>query len=85
MPGTTMGAYIPSSCFKTPPIAGPAADATAPAPAFQPLYMGRHYGAAYLALPNPLGFSDTTVILSALSNLSDRSALARLRTFRPPC
>lgn len=48
------------------------------APAFQPLYMGRHYGAAYLALPNPLGFSDTTVILSALSNLSDRSALARL-------
>lgn len=48
------------------------------APAFQPLYMGRHYGAAYLALPNPFGFSDTTVILSALANLSDRSALGRL-------
>jgi hypothetical protein len=48
------------------------------APAFQPLYMGRHYGAAYVVMPDPFGLKDNTFLASGLVNISDRSALTRL-------
>jgi hypothetical protein len=44
---------------------------------FVPLYVGRHYGATYLAMPSPGAWNDTTLTLSALGNFSDRSFLAR--------
>ncbi len=45
---------------------------------FKPLYMGKQYVAAFLAVPNPGGLSDTTFTLTAVDNLSDGSWLARL-------
>ncbi len=57
-----------------------------PGPLFQPLYLGRHYLAAFFLFPAPLGFEDHTVSLTGIANLSDRSAVARvdhsLRLFR---
>jgi hypothetical protein len=44
---------------------------------FRPLYMGRHYAAAGIALPSPGSWNDTTLILSTLGNLSDKSFLSR--------
>jgi hypothetical protein len=46
--------------------------------AFTPFYLGRHYAGAYLFLPNPGSWNQTTFILSALVNASDRSWLLRL-------
>ncbi len=46
--------------------------------AFQSFYVGKHYAAVNLALPRPGRWNDTTIILTALGNLSDRSYLARL-------
>jgi hypothetical protein len=49
-----------------------------PRAAFTPFYLGRHYAGAYLALPRPGRWNDTTFTLSALANLSDGSGLVRL-------
>jgi hypothetical protein len=45
---------------------------------FDPFYVGRHYAAAFLSLPSPGSWNDTTFTLSVLGNLSDRSFVARL-------
>jgi hypothetical protein len=47
-------------------------------PWFTPFYLGKHYAGAYLALPAPGSWNDTTFTLSALANLSDRTAIVRL-------
>ena len=44
----------------------------------RPLYLGRHYAALALLLPSPGALEDASFTLSALANLSDRSALSRL-------
>lgn len=44
----------------------------------QPLYLGRHYGALYVALPQPGAWDDTTFTLSTVGNFSDLSFLTRL-------
>jgi hypothetical protein len=46
--------------------------------AFQPLYLGRHYGAAYLFLNQPGSWERTSFNLFTLGNLSDRSFVSRL-------
>lgn len=45
---------------------------------FQPFYLGRHYAAVFAVLANPGPLDATTFVLTALSNLSDGSAIARL-------
>ncbi len=45
--------------------------------AYVPLYTGVHYAGAYVYLPAPGPFNNTTLLASALANLSDRSFLAR--------
>jgi hypothetical protein len=47
--------------------------------AFQPFYVGKHYGALYATFSSPslLG-ENTTLVLSNLANLSDRSLITRL-------
>lgn len=45
--------------------------------AFTPLYTGRHYGAVYASLPQPLDFNDVYLTLSTLGNFSDLSFLTR--------
>jgi hypothetical protein len=47
-------------------------------PWFTPFYLGRHYAGAFLLLPAPGSWNDTTFTLSALANLSDRSTIVRL-------
>ncbi|MFC1610574.1 hypothetical protein ACFL6C_06425 [Myxococcota bacterium] len=44
---------------------------------FVPLYLGRHYVAAYAHLPQPGLWNDTSFTVSAMGNLSDESWLAR--------
>lgn len=46
--------------------------------AFTPFYLGRHYAGAFVLLPNPGSWNNTTFTLSVLGNLSDRSYVARL-------
>ncbi len=46
--------------------------------AFTPFYLGRHYGAAYLSLPKPGSWNQTTFVLSTIGNFSDRSFVTRL-------
>lgn len=46
--------------------------------AFVPLYVGRHYAAAYLVFAQPGSLDDATFIISAIGNLSDQSFLTRL-------
>lgn len=46
--------------------------------AFTPFYLGRQYLGAYLLLPRPGSWNLHSFTLSALANLSDRSAVARL-------
>ncbi|HET9554873.1 MAG TPA: hypothetical protein VFP50_18050 [Anaeromyxobacteraceae bacterium] len=46
--------------------------------AFTPFYLGRQYAGAYVALPRPGRWNDTTITLSVIANLSDGSAIARL-------
>jgi hypothetical protein len=41
-------------------------------------YLGQRYAGAYLLLPKPGSWNDTTFTLSALANLSDRSYIVRL-------
>ena len=51
--------------------------------AFQPLYVGRHYGAAYLFLNQPFDWERTAFNFFTLGNLSDRSYTSRLNmTYR---
>ena len=45
---------------------------------FTPFYLGRHYGGAFVSLPKPGRWNDTTFTLSVLGNLSDKSFVARL-------
>ena len=45
---------------------------------FTPFYLGRHYGGAYLLVPSPGPWNDTTFVLSWIVNLSDRSSVLRL-------
>jgi hypothetical protein len=45
---------------------------------FTPFYLGKHYGGAYVSLPNPGSWNNTTFTLSILGNLSDKSFIARL-------
>lgn len=44
----------------------------------EPLYTGRHYAAASVILPSPGTWDDTSLSLSTLGNLSDRSFVSRL-------
>ena len=46
--------------------------------AFTPFYLGRHYGAAYLSLPSPGRWNDTTLTGSVIANLSDGTLVVRL-------
>jgi len=46
--------------------------------AFTPFYLGRHYAGAFVLLPSPGSWNDTTFTLSVLGNLSDKSFVARL-------
>ncbi len=46
--------------------------------AYRPLYTGKHYGAVYGFLAGPGSWNDTTIIVSTLGNLNDRSYLSRL-------
>ncbi len=46
--------------------------------AFTPFYVGRHYAAAYLSLPRPGAWNQTTFVLSTIGNFSDRSFVTRL-------
>jgi hypothetical protein len=46
--------------------------------AFTSFHLGRHYAGAFVDLPFPGSWNDTTFTLSALGNLSDRSAVIRL-------
>ncbi len=46
--------------------------------AYVPLYLGRHYLALSLLLPKPGSWNDTTITLTGIANLSDRSGVARL-------
>jgi hypothetical protein len=45
---------------------------------FNPFYLGKQYAAAYVALPNPGSWNNTTFTLSVLGNLADKSFLIRL-------
>jgi hypothetical protein len=56
-------------------IANPVAGQPNP---FTPFYLGRHYAGAFVSLPAPGRWNDTTLTLSLLGNLSDRSFIARL-------
>lgn len=45
---------------------------------FTPLYVGRHYAGLSVILAAPGSWDDTSLTLSAIANLSDMSAIARL-------
>jgi hypothetical protein len=45
--------------------------------AFRPFYLGKHYAAVNLYLPQPGRWNDATLIFTVLGNLSDRSYVAR--------
>ena len=45
---------------------------------YVPFYVGRHYGGAYLHLPEPWQLDDTSFTASWIGNFSDGSHLARL-------
>jgi hypothetical protein len=52
-----------------------------PTPLAEPatfFYLGRHYGAAFLSIPAPYSWDQTTFSLSTLGNFSDRSYVTRL-------
>jgi hypothetical protein len=62
-----------------PALTGGAALVTRQDPsAFTSFQLGRQYAAAFVSLPRPGSWNDTTFTLSVLGNLSDRSFLARL-------
>jgi hypothetical protein len=45
---------------------------------YNPFYVGRNQVGAYLLLPKPGSWNDTTFILSTLANLTDRTFISRL-------
>jgi hypothetical protein len=45
---------------------------------YTPFYLGRQYAAAHVSLPSPGRWNDTTLSLSVIGSLSDRSFIARL-------
>ncbi|MFN3199365.1 MAG: hypothetical protein ACE366_13260 [Bradymonadia bacterium] len=47
---------------------------------YRPFYVGEHYGAVFLLLPSPGDWDASSFILTAISNLSDRSGVVRLNT-----
>ncbi len=46
--------------------------------AYVPVYLGRHYASLFLLLPKPGSWNDTTITLTGIANLSDRSGVVRL-------
>jgi hypothetical protein len=46
---------------------------------FNPFYVGRHYAGVFVFLASPGTWDDTSISLSGLGNLSDRSFLTRLQ------
>lgn len=48
---------------------------------FTSFYLGKHYGGAYVSLPSPGSWNDTTFTLSVIGDLSDKSFVARLDHF----
>jgi hypothetical protein len=44
---------------------------------FDPFYVGRDYAAAFILLPGPGSWNDTTLVLSGITNLSDESRSVR--------
>ena len=46
--------------------------------AFTPFYLGKHYGACYLALPGPGTWDHTNFTISNIANFSDMSFVSRL-------
>jgi hypothetical protein len=46
--------------------------------AFTSFHLGRHYAGAFVTLPSPGSWNDTTFTLSALGNVSDKSGVIRL-------
>jgi hypothetical protein len=46
--------------------------------AFTSFQLGKQYAAAFVSLPSPGSWNDTTFTLSAIGNLSDRSVIVRL-------
>jgi len=46
--------------------------------AYTPFYTGKHYAAAYVALPGPGEWDDHTFTVSTIGNLSDKSFTSRL-------
>lgn len=46
--------------------------------AFTPLFLGQHYVAGYLVIPQPFSFNDTSITASTIANMSDQSVLSRL-------
>jgi hypothetical protein len=63
----------------TAPLGDPDASVSRQEPgAFTSFYLGRHYAGAFALLAAPGSWNDTTVTLSVLGNLSDRSFVARL-------
>jgi hypothetical protein len=57
------------------PVANPYLGQPNPFTAF---YLGRHYAGAWVSLPAPGRWNDTTFTLSVLGNVSDESLVARL-------
>jgi hypothetical protein len=47
---------------------------------FRPFYLGKYYGAAYVALPGPGSWDDVSFTLTTTGNLTDRSFLSRFDT-----
>ena len=45
---------------------------------FVPFFLGKHYAGLYVNLPRPGRWNDTSLTLSVIGNLSDRSFVARL-------
>jgi hypothetical protein len=45
---------------------------------FAPFYLGRHYLAGYAALPFPGSWNNTSITLSGIGNLNDRTGILRL-------
>ncbi|HEX9399285.1 MAG TPA: hypothetical protein VF912_04165 [Anaeromyxobacter sp.] len=66
-----VAAVAPLDLGTTNPLAGQ------PNP-FTPFYLGRHYAGAFVSLPRPGRWNDTTFTLSVLGNISDESFVARL-------
>ena len=60
-------------------LGAPRADGTPQDPAaFRSFYLGRHYAALSLTLPNPGSLTDVTFVFTTLGNLSDKSYIARV-------